>query len=448
MKIKNKLSQFASLKNRAFLATSAVLCVSFSLTNVEGFAPAGLARTVPSTGFAPSTMTTHTTFRAMNKMEGEEKDNLHDNTHHTSVDSTPSKIPAVEKATNKVSNTQMGATAVTAALAMLLAFSPLTANAAMTGGRMGGSFSAAPTRSLSVPSRSYGGGYSPTRSLSVPSRSYGGGYSSSSQSRYSSRPSVTVAPTSSPEVSSIYGAIIFELLLYLSGLCIIFWDDIRSFAAGVDVTLNDFLSSWTKSAATSALGSGTSVMQISVAMQVPNRDDLNSILSVLNRLSQTAKTDSRIGIQNLTSQVALELLRRKSSIISASSCYKHFSSRDKAQREFNGLSVKERGKFEQETVSKYGGVDYSSPVSRLVDPAGNQETVAVMTLLLSIDGDSTKVPKIKTIQDVEEALRKIASDAMVDDCLQAAEILWTPEDRSETLTLHDVIADYPELRSV
>ena len=49
---------------------------------------------------------------------------------------------------------------------------------------------------------------------------------------------------------------------------------------------------------------------------------------------------------------------------------------------------------------------------------------------------------------MEEALRKIASDAKVDDCLQSAEILWTPEDRSETLTLREVVADYPELRSV
>jgi uncharacterized membrane protein len=74
--------------------------------------------------------------------------------------------------------------------------------------------------------------------------------------------------------------------------------------------------------------------------------------------------------------------------------------------------------------------------------------MAVVTLVMAIDGDSTKLSSIRSMADVEEALRKIAADAKVDDALQSCEILWTPEDRSETLTLRDVVADYPELRSV
>jgi uncharacterized membrane protein len=191
------------------------------------------------------------------------------------------------------------------------------------------------------------------------------------------------------------------------------------------------------------------VVQVTVALEVPNRDDPNSILSALGRLANTAKTDSRVGIQNLTSQVALELLRRKSSIVSASTKYNHFNDRSKALREFNSRSIKERSKFESETVSNYGGVDYGS---RGGGGGGygidNKATMAVVTILLSIDGDSTKVPQIGSVRDVEDALRKIASDSKVDTCLQGAEILWTPEDRSETLTARDVVADYPELRSL
>lgn len=199
----------------------------------------------------------------------------------------------------------------------------------------------------------------------------------------------------------------------------------------------------------SVLGGGTSVVKMSVALDVSDRDDPNSILAVLDRLANTAKTDSRMGLQNLSSQIALELLRRKSSIISASTEYKHFRNRDKAQREFNSLSIKERGKFEQEATSKYGGVDYSTGRSSSNDNGFNDKaTKAVVTLVLAIDGDSTKVPSIRSVNDVEEALRKIASDVKVSDCLQGAEILWTPEDRTETLSMRDVLADYPELNSV
>ena len=77
--------------------------------------------------------------------------------------------------------------------------------------------------------------------------------------------------------------------------------------------------------------------------------------------------------------------------------------------------------------------------------------VAVITILMLIDGDSTKkaLPsRISSIRDVEEALSRIATDSKADDCLRGAEILWTPEERDETLTMREVLADYPSLRSI
>jgi uncharacterized membrane protein len=115
-----------------------------------------------------------------------------------------------------------------------------------------------------------------------------------------------------------------------------------------------------------------------VALEVPNRDDPNSILSVLDRLSQTASTDSRSGVQKLTSEVALELLRRRTSIVSASSSYKHYNDRNKALREFQSKSVQERSKFENENTSRYGSLDGSSTGS-------SKATMAVVTLVIAID---------------------------------------------------------------
>merc|ERR1712224_1097575 len=74
-------------------------------------------------------------------------------------------------------------------------------------------------------------------------------------------------------------------------------------------------SSYTLDDSGSALGPGTSVVQLSVALEVPDRDDdRTSILAALDRLASTARTDSRVGIQTLSSTVALEILRRKSFI--------------------------------------------------------------------------------------------------------------------------------------
>jgi uncharacterized membrane protein len=74
--------------------------------------------------------------------------------------------------------------------------------------------------------------------------------------------------------------------------------------------------------------------------------------------------------------------------------------------------------------------------------------MAVVTLITAIYGHSTKLSPIRSKVDVEEALRKIAADVKVENVLESCEILWTPEDRSETLTLQDVMADYPELQSL
>jgi uncharacterized membrane protein len=348
-------------------------------------------------------------------------------------------------------------TAASAALATALLASTsmnlLPADAAMSGGRMGGSFSS--------PSRSSGGG-SYGRSSGSYSRSYGSSsyyYSTPRRSTTIIAPIAPIVPFYSPPILPFYGGgagvgVIsynrgpsFFDLLFLGGVGWIV----------VSAISNSMKNQWSDDAVsdvatTSVLGPGVSVIRLSVAMDVPNRDDPNSLLLTLDRIAATAQTGTRKGVQTLTSQVAMELLRRKSSIQSAASSYKYTKDERVAQRQFNQWSVEERSKFERENISKFAGIDTSSGKRRSLsaDEIKNEKaTMAVVTLVLSIQGDSTKLPtKIQSASDVENALRKIAADAKVDDCLIGAEILWTPEDRNEVLTRKDVVADYPELTVV
>jgi uncharacterized membrane protein len=416
----------------------------------------------PSYAFTPAHMTgsgLRTMKRPLatplwNSMQQQDDDNnIHH--HHQDVDltieqkrgtkTTAKGTPVLSRflQENSTQRNKHGAMVASAALAAALSLGPMQADAAMSGGRMGGS-------SFSAPSTS--------RSYSAPRG--GGGYSS-----YSRGPSIIAAPVpyfgapitpfyspysygyGAPGVLAVSrGPSLFSLLV-LGGMALALTNAVSSMTRPGGAAASFFEDDRTYD---SVLGSGTSVLKVSVALDVTDRDDPNSILNVLERTSTTARTDTRVGIQNLSSQIAVELLRRKSSIAAASSEYKHFRNREKAQREFNSLSVQERSKFEKETISNYGGVDYAGGRSSSGGGGGFQDkaTVAVVTLVLAIDGDSTKVPQIRSIADVEDALRKIASDVRVSDCLQGAEILWTPEDRSETLTFRDVVADYPELNSV
>ena len=344
----------------------------------------------------------------------------------------------------------------------LLLLTPLQdAQAAMSGGRMGGSFSASP------PSRSYSAPTT-TRTYSTPSYR--------SRTTYYSSPTIIApsAPMISPYgygggfMSPVYprpllfgggggGAVVvnrgpsfFDLLFWGAVGTVIF-----STIKGMANPLESSASSWGSidDATTSALGAGTSVVSLSVALSIPNRRASNSLLSKLDRLAQTARSDSRVGLQNLVSQVSLELLRQSNSWTSATFDYQHFRKSDQANRKYNQVAVKERSKFEQETVAKYGGVDYAgnSGIREVVN-TGDQATMAVVTLVLQIQGDSLRNVannnQIRSVQDVQNLLTQVASDAKVDDCLLGAEILWTPADEAETLTMRNVIADYPELRSL
>jgi uncharacterized membrane protein len=71
----------------------------------------------------------------------------------------------------------------------------------------------------------------------------------------------------------------------------------------------------------------------------------------------------------------------------------------------------------------------------------------VVTLSFCIEGNSLldSSNKIRSRSSLIKALTQIAADALVNDSLLSAELLWTPEDPSDTLSVADVHADYPTL---
>lgn len=95
-------------------------------------------------------------------------------------------------------------------------------------------------------------------------------------------------------------------------------------------------------------------------------------------------------------------------------------------------------------MNNFGGNDNTERSSTAVDDP-YRATAAVVSINLAIEGDSTKFSKIKTRNELRAALSRVAADSQIEDCLLSAEILWTPEDRSETLSNQDVYADYPSL---
>jgi uncharacterized membrane protein len=72
-------------------------------------------------------------------------------------------------------------------------------------------------------------------------------------------------------------------------------------------------------------------------------------------------------------------------------------------------------------------------------------TAAVVSIILCIEGDSTKIPEIRNRRQLRDALSRIAADSQIEDCLLSGEVLWTPEDPVEWLSDQDIYYDYPTL---
>ncbi|CAN0395106.1 unnamed protein product [Ascophyllum nodosum] len=344
--------------------------------------------------------------------------------------------------------------AVGAAIAAMAFAAPGDALAARSGGRMGGSSFSSPSRSYSSPSRSYS---SPSRSYSSPSRSYGGGttvvpvpvpsYGYGLGSPFGFSPfggsPFGFSPFGTPGVS-FYGrgfGINPVDLLVLGGV-----------AYGVTQLVKGGGSSFGNldDSPPSSLGEGVDVLKLQVAINCRDRSR-NSILGVLEDLSNRGDTETKSGLAEVVSEVGLALARRSADWMASASALEHFNNRnaERAEATFSQYAVQVRTKIERETKVMIGGRNMSSERSGGASQGG--PTVAVVSLVLALRGDSLKRlgldRGVSSMSGVRAALEAIASGSLSDggENVLGAEVLWTPEEPSEVLTREDVVTDFPEL---
>jgi Protein of unknown function (DUF1517) len=212
---------------------------------------------------------------------------------------------------------------------------------AVSGGRMGGS----PTRSSYSPSRS-------SPSLRRPNFSYSS--RPSYYHHYRPRPKIFMGESTTTHYtpsSSLYGthqprkrSVTASDIVLLAGATALVANGVRN-----NLMPSNERDRRNNKSQRGALGLGFSVLSLTVALNVPNRDDPNSVLFKLKQVCQESTTDSRAGVQELVSTTVLELLRQIQSIVSVDWSYKHFHLVRDAQREFNRISMERRSKFDRES---------------------------------------------------------------------------------------------------
>lgn len=318
------------------------------------------------------------------------------------------------------------------------------ASARSSGGRSGGgSF-------RSSPSRSSGSSSSPSRS--TPSRSTEFDRSPSYQRNYGGGGTVIVPVPAGPSIyndpyrsdgyrsgsynngqastdDSGLGWIVGLIFLGVSaavifGLVFLVVKAMRgsSGASGTDELDNDIVT----------------VSKIQVALLAVARD----IQSELTDLSLEVDTDTPEGLLQLVQEASLALLRMPENWSHVLVDSQTVKSREEAEALFQKSSIAERSKFSVETLTNVGGRvnkrDGFKP-----NPDEDPAAYIVVTLLVGTTHDRPLFDQVRTEAELTSALEQLAS--LPSDYLMAFELLWSPQESSDSLTYDELLTEYTEM---
>ncbi|XP_065863317.1 FLUCTUATING-LIGHT-ACCLIMATION protein 1, chloroplastic-like [Euphorbia lathyris] len=181
-----------------------------------------------------------------------------------------------------------------------------------------------------------------------------------------------------------------------------------------------------------------SIMMIQVGLT----GNARSLKKELNEIAKTADSSSAKGWQLILTETVTALLRHPQYYISGYSSVKQHWNVESVEKSFRELSNEERGKIDLESLVNVNNVKRRRTVIPEASKIGKD--YIVVTILVAAKG-SYKVPLVKSIDDLKDALRSLSISS---SNLQAVEVLWTPQDEDDTLSADELVECYPLLRPI
>lgn len=161
----------------------------------------------------------------------------------------------------------------------------------------------------------------------------------------------------------------------------------------------------------------------------------------LDKIALNADLNTAAGLTAQLRETVLALLRHPDYWTHVGAESTTVGGREKASELFERLSIQERSKFTVETLVNVGG-----EVQRRAMPGGPSDEVAshiVVTLLLGTADDRPLFKAVNSVADLRAVLQRLGSISPA--YLLVYELLWTPQDPSDSLSADELIANYPDL---
>ncbi|BAY24431.1 hypothetical protein NIES2100_42260 [Calothrix sp. NIES-2100] len=194
-----------------------------------------------------------------------------------------------------------------------------------------------------------------------------------------------------------------------------------------------------------------SVTRLQVGLLAQARD----LQPELDRIAETADTNSPEGRAEILQETSLALLRHPEYWVYVGGGTQQ-AKLNSAEAQFNRLSIAERSKFSEETLSNVNNQLRAALAKEALPGTQNPENPTdlitsgpgeyiIVTLLVATLGKYA-MPALNSPDDLRQALRQIGG--IPSEQLLAFEVLWTPQAEGDTLTSDDLLAEYPDLKLV
>lgn len=179
------------------------------------------------------------------------------------------------------------------------------------------------------------------------------------------------------------------------------------------------------------------VTQLQVALLAQAR----YIQDQLTQLSLQANLNTQTGLVDFLRETVLVLLRSPKNWSHTRVNSQTVKSREQASQVFEQLSIQERSKLSAETLVNVGGQirRQAIQINENADPA----SYIVVTLLVGTADDRPLATQIYSAEELKALLQRLGG--ISPDYLLIFELIWTPQDASDSLSHDQLLTLYPDL---
>ncbi|KAG4210202.1 hypothetical protein ERO13_A02G032000v2 [Gossypium hirsutum] len=183
----------------------------------------------------------------------------------------------------------------------------------------------------------------------------------------------------------------------------------------------------------------TSILQVQVGLSAKAR----SLQKELTEIASTTDTSTAKGWNIILEETVSSLLHHPHCYLHGYSSVTHHWTIGSAEQQFQRLSKEERLKFDVETLVNVNNIKRQRAVV-LNGDKGDKDRI-VVTVLVAAQG-AHKLPTINTTDNVKEALQYLAD--ISSSKIKGVEVLWSPQDETDSLSVEELLENYPQMRRI